>query len=155
MPWSALGEFSHRSIPPRDGDQWRINFSRVEWKVDDAGKKIIGLPEDNWVWSPQLMIDMHQPELWGYVQFSRKTDGVAPFVRDETWSARLAFYQVYRAEKRFFTANGRYTGSLPELGLSTDGWLVVPKLELTGEGYTASASSGARVLHMDQGSRIW
>jgi hypothetical protein len=28
-------------------------------------------PEHNWVWSPQGMIDMHQPEQWGYVEFTR------------------------------------------------------------------------------------
>ena len=26
-------------------------------------------PEDNWVWSPQGIIDMHQPEHWGYLRF--------------------------------------------------------------------------------------
>jgi len=27
-------------------------------------------PEHNWVWSPQGMIDMHQPERWGVVEFT-------------------------------------------------------------------------------------
>jgi hypothetical protein len=26
-------------------------------------------PEHNWVWSPQGVVDMHQPELWGFVEF--------------------------------------------------------------------------------------
>lgn len=47
---------------PHDGTEWRINFSRVEWKV--------GQPkEDNWVWSPQGLIDMHVPEHWGHLYF--------------------------------------------------------------------------------------
>ena len=25
--------------------------------------------EDNWVWSPQGLVDMHVPERWGVVQF--------------------------------------------------------------------------------------
>jgi hypothetical protein len=49
---------------PGPGTQWRINFSRVEWKA--------GQPhEDNWVWSPQGLIDMHVPERWGYLNFVR------------------------------------------------------------------------------------
>ena len=40
---------------------WRVNFSRVEWMRQDR--------EENWVWSPTGKIDMHMPELWGYVYF--------------------------------------------------------------------------------------
>ena len=47
---------------PRPGTVWRINFSRVEWKP--------GQPkEDNWVWSPQGVINMHVPDRWGYLRF--------------------------------------------------------------------------------------
>jgi hypothetical protein len=28
LPWKALGQQARRPVPPRDGDQWRINFSR-------------------------------------------------------------------------------------------------------------------------------
>ena len=49
---------------PAQGTVWRINFSRVEWKA--------GQPkEDNWVWSPQGLIDMHVPERWGFLHFVR------------------------------------------------------------------------------------
>jgi hypothetical protein len=64
FPWSA---FASR-LPvtrPVTGDQWRINFSRVEWK---AGQPT----EDNWVWSPQGLINMHVPEHWGYLHFRGK-----------------------------------------------------------------------------------
>jgi len=51
--------------PPRPGTVWRINFSRVEWTK--------GQPkEDNWVWSPQGLIDMHVPARWGYLLFSKQ-----------------------------------------------------------------------------------
>ncbi len=54
---------SRQSVPqPHAGTQWRINFSRVEWKP--------GQPkEDNWVWTPQGVINMHVPERWGYLNF--------------------------------------------------------------------------------------
>jgi len=72
FPWKALAEFARQPSPPRDGDVWRVNFSRVEWQHEVAGgqyRKIPGLKEDNWVWSPQGLINMHVPERWGYVRF--------------------------------------------------------------------------------------
>ena len=34
LPWKALGEYANRPSPPNQGDQWRINFSRVEWDIE-------------------------------------------------------------------------------------------------------------------------
>jgi hypothetical protein len=60
-PWSAFT--SRQDVKqPQVGTEWRINFSRVEWKI---GQK----KEDNWVWSPQGVINMHVPEHWGYLHF--------------------------------------------------------------------------------------
>ena len=61
-------------VPPEPGTVWRVNFSRVQWKldvVDGRYEKAPDTPEDNWVWSPQGVINMHQPEHWGYVRFVR------------------------------------------------------------------------------------
>ncbi len=61
FPWTAF----RSKLPvekPVPGTEWRINFSRVEWKA--------GQPkEDNWVWSPQGVVNMHLPEKWGYLRF--------------------------------------------------------------------------------------
>jgi hypothetical protein len=73
LPWSSLAEHAHKPAPPRNGDVWRVNFSRVEWQhrvVDGRYEKLPDTPEDNWVWSPQGIIDMHLPQRWGYVEFS-------------------------------------------------------------------------------------
>ncbi len=72
LPWTSLAEHAHKPAPPRDGDTWRMNFSRVEWQirvVDGRYEKIPDTPENNWVWSPQGVIDMHLPARWGFVQF--------------------------------------------------------------------------------------
>jgi hypothetical protein len=61
FPWSAFVERSGVRRP-KAGNEWRVNFSRVEWR---RGEK----KEDNWVWSPQGVINMHVPETWGYVRF--------------------------------------------------------------------------------------
>lgn len=71
FPWAA---FTARAkvARPSAGDAWRVNFSRVEWRVevvDGRYRKLPGLKEDNWVWSPQGIVDMHVPEHWGHVQF--------------------------------------------------------------------------------------
>lgn len=71
LPWSAFVERSGKGRP-NAGDAWRMNFSRVEWQTRVVGgtyEKIKGLPEDNWVWSPQGVVNMHIPEKWGVVNF--------------------------------------------------------------------------------------
>lgn len=58
---------SRQQVPhPQAGTEWRINFSRVEWKPGQA-------KEDNWVWSPQGLIDMHVPEHWGFLRFRKES----------------------------------------------------------------------------------
>ncbi len=94
IPWSALrppGAAPEAAVrPPRPGDTWRVNFSRVQWPleiVDGEYRKEreprdwSDHPEDNWVWSPQGEIDMHIPERWGVVRFVDSADpfpGAAP-----------------------------------------------------------------------------
>lgn len=64
FPWSAFA--TRESVTkPNVGDVWRANFSRVEWKAGQS-------KEDNWVWSPQGVINMHVPEHWGYLNFRNK-----------------------------------------------------------------------------------
>lgn len=72
FPWAA---FASRAPVrrPNPGETWRVNFSRVEWRVriqDGKYVKLPGFKEDNWVWSPQGLIDMHVPEKWGFVRFA-------------------------------------------------------------------------------------
>ena len=66
---------------PSPGDEWRVNFSRVQWPLDVVDVRYRKArepvdwsdhPEDNWVWSPQGEIDMHLPEMWGVVRFISK-----------------------------------------------------------------------------------
>ncbi|HEY2156188.1 MAG TPA: carbohydrate-binding family 9-like protein, partial [Isosphaeraceae bacterium] len=120
MPWSSFAGFAHAPIPPRDGDQWRLNFSRVEWRHRVRGGEYEPIPksEDNWVWSPQGRIAMHMPERWGYVQFSSAEPGTTPFRPDPTWPARARLMQVYEAQQAFRAETGRYARSLGKLGIA-------------------------------------
>jgi hypothetical protein len=120
-PWKGLAELTSRSIPPRDGDQWRINFSRVEWEQttrDGKYSKVGGKKEANWVWSPQGVIDMHRPERWGYLQFSTAAPGTATFRPDPTGSARHLLHRIYYAERSYKEKHGSWARTFGELGLT-------------------------------------
>lgn len=75
IPFAALATLTDGSgRRPGIGDEWRINFSRVQWQHRVEGGRYIKVPkaernEDNWVWSPQGVVDMHLPERWGRVRF--------------------------------------------------------------------------------------
>ncbi len=162
MPWRAFAQYAHRDLPPRDGDQWRVNFSRVEWQVSvDSGSyvKVPDTPEDNWVWSPQGVIDMHRPERWGYVQFTMSPD--AKFRADPSWNARVFLHRVYYAELRFAGRFGRWAGTLGELDLTTpDGFAFAPLIEASSQGFTVTVGillpdGSIERWHIRQDSRIW
>lgn len=66
LPWEALKEYAGATrVPPKEGDVWRVNFSRVQRARGTSATEC-----DNWVWSPQGVIDMHIPDRWGYVTFT-------------------------------------------------------------------------------------
>ncbi|MEQ9441376.1 MAG: carbohydrate-binding family 9-like protein [Cyclobacteriaceae bacterium] len=108
MPWAALTEAgSQRGLPV--GEYWRINFSRVNWHTTVEGGRYARqqdaqgnyLPEFNWVWSPQGVVNMHEPERWGYVYFSEElseTKEATPLSADEPLQWQL--YEIYRKLRR-------------------------------------------------------
>jgi len=79
LPVDELMQGKKPESRPADGLQWRVNFSRVEWKTKIRGSAYIKqtdpltgkpLPEENWVWSPMGEISMHIPGRWGRLEFS-------------------------------------------------------------------------------------
>lgn len=128
IPWDVLDDCAHRPSPPESGDRWRVNFSRVEWRTvirDGRYRKAVDatdgetLPEDNWVWSPQGIVAMHYPEMWGFVLFSDSpadapAETVKPRAPDRAkWNLRRVYYR----ERNYFAEHGRFTDDLNELGL--------------------------------------
>jgi hypothetical protein len=166
FPWKVLAEYAHRPSPPRDGDSWRVNFSRVEWEVeivDGKYRKIPNKREDNWVWSPQGVINMHRPETWGYVQFSTGKVGTVKFRPDPTAPARTLLHQVYYAQKDFQQKNKRWAATLAALGLEklTHESLAEPlKMMTTTDGFQAIAvvklqQGKTQRVNVRQNSRVW
>jgi len=103
IPWKDLAEASGEIASPLN-KFWRINFSRVNWQHDLKNKtysrkvKKDGSyePEYNWVWSPQEVVNMHEPERWGYVYFSDATDINEEFIMPKDEYIKWYLYEVYR-----------------------------------------------------------
>jgi hypothetical protein len=166
FPWRALGELARRPSPPKDGDQWRVNFSRVEWPIQIAGgayAKPSGAHEDNWVWSPQGVVNMHRPETWGYVQFTSGRPGTVAFVPDVSLPARRWLHEVYYAEREYRQQHQRWATSLAELQLAlptSDARVAGTTLEVAGSLFDASvelrlAGQPPQRWHIRQDSLIW
>ena len=162
LPWRALASHANKPTPPRDGEQWRMDFSRVEWQINTRGGEYTKVPntaESNWVWSPQGVIDMHRPERWGYLQFSR-AKGTA-FVPDGAEPVRNALQDVYYAQRSFRSQHGRWATKLGELALPpAAGSFDVATLRSTPDGWEAliemPLSSGvSEQWTIRQDARIW
>jgi hypothetical protein len=140
-PWTGLKELARAPVPPRNGDQWRINFSRVEWDFEVVGpeyRKVPKRPEHNWVWSPQGVIDMHRPERWGVLQFSSGAPGAVPFHPDPAQPARDYLHRIYYAQREYRKQHGRYSTNLVGLGSGLGAALSGPHLEATRNTFEAS-----------------
>jgi len=168
FPLSELKQFAGRAdCPPKDGDYWRIGFSRVEWQVaikDGKYEKVPATKEFNWVWSPQGIIDMHRPERWGVVQFTTRPPGEPfPFVMDPTLPARDLLMGVYHRQRAFRQKYGRWANTIAALGMADmkHASVVAPiSIELNGEDYTATAKvrlpdGTLLTLHTRADSKLW
>jgi Carbohydrate family 9 binding domain-like len=170
MPWRILREAAPERRAPKGGDTWRVNFSRVEWKVGVAAGEYAKvarpdgkgpLPESNWVWSPQGAINMHMPERWGYVQFSGlgAGSGTEAFVDDPNERVRWALRRLYYRQRARRAATGAYASTLDALevaNIRVDGLEFRPVLHATPSLYeiVAPGFAGA-VVHIDQDGRVW
>lgn len=151
IPWAGLARYSPRPVPPQDGERWRMNFSRVAWKHetdDNSYRKVPDTPENNWVWSPQGVVDMHRPERWGYVQFSRNRE--TPFRPDSTLPLRDALMEVYYAQRAFHAEHKRWARGKDELARVPDGI----QMDAAADGWTARKSDGDVVLEVNHLSQL-
>lgn len=135
---------------PKDGEIWRINFSRVQWETEIADGKYVkkkdaagkNLPENNWVWSPQGVINMHLPERWGYLQFSKvEVQNKPEFVLPYSEKQRQYLWLVYYKQHEYHGKNNTYAKSLKELGIgetyNIDGFTNNLSMEATSRQFSA------------------
>ena len=139
---NRLRQQSHAGMMmPKEGDLWRINFSRVEKK---------GTLNWTWqkqrVWDPTLRkhcgkVDMHMPDAWGYIRFGPANNmnaliGQVPQEMiangngvDILWPQRIAGMNVYYAQRRFHDENGMYAKNVKDLIQYLDEGIMKPFMD--------------------------
>lgn len=162
IPWEVLKEANtHNNIPVKEF--WRFGFSRVNWEFDLIdGRYSRKKNEDgkyhheyNWVWSPQGVINMHEPEKWGYVYFSEKASGEkdafeipkGEFVK---WHMYSLFRKLIQAEDDFTKVKNKITGISKEI----HGETILVNFESHTSGWnltTIDPFSGKKLIIKDDG----
>lgn len=152
IPFKDLRTAYNQDNVPRD-KFWRVNFSRVNWKhnitngnysrkKDQNGKY---LHEYNWVWSPTGVINIHEPEKWGYVYFSSNEVGndiVFTIPQDE--KIKWELYKLYRVQKKQYSKTNIWLTSIESLTTLTiiiDGKTIQPVIENHSFGWSISVKS--------------
>jgi hypothetical protein len=119
IPWKALRELKFSRLPETIPSPWRINFSRVQWEHEVLENTYqrkrdslqVVLPEHNWVWSPQGVINMHQPENWGLLLFSEECTKI-----DTSFSEKeiliQALFHLYRLQEGYIRKNKKIQKNL-------------------------------------------
>jgi hypothetical protein len=174
LPFAVLKEcIPGKPVRPAAGDQWRVNFSRVEYHVDGMNGAYVKakdagtgqpLPEDNWTWTPQGVINIHYPEMWGFVQFSSKLPGKGKekFDRLADEKVKWALRKIYYAERARVFETSAFSMDLGSLGLKDEaalrvkGWSFPPVIQTTASLFEAiyTAKSGES-WHIRQDGLVW
>lgn len=69
FPWQGLKNLADgRSLPAREGDVWRMDFSRFQW-IDEGGFRTC----PGWAWNSHGIYDSHIPDRFSVIHFTEKT----------------------------------------------------------------------------------
>ncbi|MDP8232970.1 MAG: carbohydrate-binding family 9-like protein [Candidatus Zophobacter franzmannii] len=156
IPWKVLEECA-QGAPPKPGDVWRVNFSRVEWDTDIVDGDYIKrkAPEHNWVWSAQGLINMHYPELWGFVEFH---DGPKTVLKKDyyileriKWQLRRLYYKQYTYRLK----NKQYTDIPVEMGLIVSREFPPPRIHITPNWYEATITWEEYIISIQADGKVW
>lgn len=125
LPWSDIYQVKRTGKAPAEGEQMRVNFSRVQWttKIQDGKYVKVPMPgedkirEHNWVWAPTGAINIHMPEYWGYVQFSEQTAGntQVAFVPRREEEIKWMLRNLYYRQREYMQAFAHYASNLADL----------------------------------------
>lgn len=170
IPFDVLNE-TIRQGQPENGSQWRLNFSRVEWLTEVENGQYVKqidsetgnpFPEDNWVWSPQGVIDMHLPERWGIVQFSEEPPGSnISFTHSSDLKYEWILRELYYRQRDFRSKNGDYAEDLDQLQPQElfDEHNIQPEVQIRilNNSYIMSLTTDEldRIFYIREDSRAW
>jgi hypothetical protein len=154
---SLLETVSQDAKTPSPGDFYRINFSRVQWNTyvkDSRYEKCCDpetgnpLPEDNWVWSPIGLINMHYPELWGYLFFTEDGENYTiPADEYKKWELRKLYYAQHANFDRTGSFDSTLTASIGEETI---------QVETTSNTFelSCSAADGGKLILFSDGKTV-
>ncbi|MCY7484275.1 carbohydrate-binding family 9-like protein [Paenibacillus alvei] len=165
MPWSVLKECAPEGRMPQHGEYWRVNFSRVEWRTEVKDGQYVKMinpdtntpyPEYNWVWSPQGIINMHYPEMWGFVVFAGEGQPAPSFQLPQDELIKWELRKIYYRQRQHFASHGRYASSLSELARE-EVWRIEPVIETTSGSFLLSAKShdGQQWIRIQEDGKVW
>tara|TARA_B100000809_G_scaffold135796_1_gene133384 strand:+ start:4099 stop:5202 length:1104 start_codon:yes stop_codon:yes gene_type:complete len=161
IPWKALEECAP-NLHPKEGEQWKVNFSRVHWDTDIVDGKYVktNSPEFNWVWSPQGLIYMHMPDLWGLVQFTEHAPekNNVRFNDSKIDQIKWALRQVYYRQRNHYFKNKKYTSSIQSLRMGKapgKGIPWPPKIVLTPSGWEAAVNWNGQKVIIRKDGKVW
>jgi hypothetical protein len=159
IPWSAIGEISHKRGKPIDGDFWKVNFSRVQWDRDIKSGKYYkqkdaasqkDKPENNWVWSPQGVISMHNPETWGLVIFAKSPNEKLIKSALEVDNIKMQLRKIFLHQQTFYAKHSIYTTTLPADLKQTDF-----EIRVLGDTFTAKYCKSRICYYIREDGRVW
>ena len=132
------------------GQTWRFNFSRVHWNfdlIDDSyyrkkDSKGEFLRENNWVWSPHGVVNMHEPEKWGFIHFAKKVSGKyqPKFQYPDDSSLILWMYSQYRNQLNLANDSSKSKPIFPVKGSIESQVVILEKIKHP-NGYLLKAKS--------------
>jgi hypothetical protein len=164
LPWSVLEETAPNAQPPQDGDQWRLNLTRMQWPVTVENGNYVRDTTDRgaFAWSPQGGTgNFHKPERWGIVEFSdAPTNATADSVRvPPNEHVKWALRRLYYRQNAFQEEHGAYTSSLSALNagdISLEDRPFDPSLQTTQSSYeiTTPGANGTTV-HIRHDGKVW
>jgi hypothetical protein len=169
FPWNVLKEFAFEKRKPNPKEQWRVNFSRVQWRLDIVDGEYVKTinpktgefyPEHNWVWLPQWTINMHRPEYWGYVQFSalQAGSGTDGFIPNPDEPIKFVLRELYYRQLAYWEQHNRYATRIDELDIPSDFIKdrdVDFEVSRTRFKLSTPSADGESVWYITDDSRIW
>ncbi|MBO5253676.1 MAG: carbohydrate-binding family 9-like protein, partial [Clostridia bacterium] len=165
IPWFSLRECGEDEcypthFAPDAGEIWRLNFSRVEYEVTTENgryekvkdeKTGQPLPEHNWVWAPTGVIDIHMPEMWGYLIFTEQGEDYPLPPEDKV---KLHLRKLYYREHAYSMKTGCFTEDVERL-LGEEAGLYNIKAYTTPSMFEGIAEFNGDTWHIRQDGYVW
>lgn len=169
IPWESIFQVMRRESLPMEGEQIRVNFSRVQWNTQTENGRYVKIPmpgeekirEHNWVWAPTGVINIHLPEYWGFVQFTHRTGGTGeiPFQWNPEEDIKWQLRQLYYRQREYIQAYGYYASNLADLKpeeIFPSNSLNRLKVETTSSLYEITYTvDGVTSWHIKQDGLVW